>query len=61
VHVKGDSDFVEEVFAKQQEQLERRYRLQSQGYNLDRVVKRVCEEFNIEPIEICNRAINHCG
>ena len=59
VHVKGDerilgdSDFVEEVLAKQQEQLERRYWLQSQGYNLDRVVKRVSEVFNIEPIEIC--------
>ena len=59
VHVKGDerilgdSDFVGEVLAKQQEQLERRYWLQSQGYNMDRVVKRVAEVFNIEPKEIC--------
>jgi putative transposase len=58
VHVKsderilGDSDFVEEVLAKQQEQLERRYWLQSQGYNLDRVAIRVSEVFNIEPKEI---------
>jgi REP element-mobilizing transposase RayT len=49
----GDSDFVGEVLAKHQEQLERRYWLQSQGYNMDRVVKRVAEVFNIEPIEIC--------
>jgi REP element-mobilizing transposase RayT len=59
VHVKGDerilgdSNFVEAVLAKQQEQLERRYWLQSEGYNLDRVVKKASEAFNIEPIEIC--------
>jgi putative transposase len=58
VHVKGDerilgdSDFVEEVLAKQQEQLERHYWLQSQGYNMDRVLKKVSEVFNIEPTEI---------
>ena len=58
VHVKGDerilgdSDFVEEVLAKQQEQLERHYWLRSQGYNLDRVLKKVSEVFNIKPTEI---------
>jgi REP element-mobilizing transposase RayT len=59
VHIKGDervlgdSDFVEEVLAKQQEQLERRYWLRSQGYDMDRVVKKAAEVFDIEPKEIC--------
>jgi chromosomal replication initiation ATPase DnaA len=55
VHVKGvgESDFVEEVLAAQQEESERRYWLRSQGYNMDRVVKMVAEVFKIEPKEIC--------
>jgi REP element-mobilizing transposase RayT len=48
----GDSDFVKEVLAEQKERLERRYLLQSQGYDIERVVERVAEVFKIEPKEI---------
>ena len=48
----GDSDFVKEVFAEQKEQFERRYWLKTQGYDIDRVVKRMVDVFAIEPLEI---------
>jgi chromosomal replication initiation ATPase DnaA len=48
----GDSDFVKEVLAEQKERFERRYWLQSQGYDIDRVVERVAEFFTLEPKEI---------
>ncbi len=48
----GDSDFVKEVLSEQKEQFERRYWLKAQGYDIDRVVKKVAEVLNIEPGEI---------
>jgi len=48
----GDSDFVKEVLAEQKEQFERRYWLKAQGYDIDRVVEKVAEVFEIEPEEI---------
>jgi hypothetical protein len=48
----GDSDFVEEVLAEQKEQFERRYWLKAQGYDIDQVVQKVAEVFDIEPGEI---------
>ena len=45
----GDSDFVESVLKEANEQLERRYRLEAGGFNLDQVIKRVAEVMNIEP------------
>ena len=59
IHLKGDerilgeSDFVKEVLAQQKEQFERRYWLKAQGYDIDRVVKKVAEVFDIEPEQIC--------
>lgn len=37
----GDSDFVEEVLKKAQEQLDRRYQLKADGFNIDQVAERV--------------------
>ena len=48
----GDSDFVKEVLAEHKEQFERRYWLKAQGYDIDRVVEKVAEVFEIEPEEI---------
>jgi hypothetical protein len=48
----GDSDFVKEALAAQKEQFERRYWLKAQGYNMDRVVEKVAEVFEIDPEEI---------
>ena len=48
----GDSEFVEKVLAEQKEQFERRYRLQSLGYNIDRVVEKVAEILKIDAKDI---------
>jgi len=58
VHLKGDerilgdSDFVGEVLARQKERFERRYGLKAQGYDIDRVVQRVADVFELQPAEI---------
>jgi REP element-mobilizing transposase RayT len=58
IHIKGDerilgdSDFVESVLEKQNERLERRYRLQVQGYEFEKVVDRVARIFELKPKEV---------
>ena len=58
IHLKGDerilgeSDFVKEVLSEQKEQLERRYKLEGNGYDIGRLVEKVSEVFEIEPEEI---------
>lgn len=47
----GDTDFVESVLKEADEQLERRCRLQAEGFNLDRVAERVSAVMNI-PLEL---------
>ena len=47
----GDSDFVEAVLKEANEQLERRYRLKAEGFDLDRVAQRVATVMNI-PLEL---------
>ena len=45
----GDSDFVESVLSEQSEHLERRYALQSQGYDFQALVRRVGDIFGLKP------------
>jgi REP-associated tyrosine transposase len=45
----GDSAFVKGVLAEQEEQFERRYRLQARGYDIKRLVGKVAAIFDIEP------------
>jgi putative transposase len=58
IHLKGDerilgsSDFVELVLERQGERFERRYRLQAQGYDFDKVVDRVAKLFKMRSEEI---------
>jgi REP element-mobilizing transposase RayT len=58
IHLKGDerilgeSDFVKEVLAEQEEQFERRYALKARGYDIDRIFEKVAEVFDMEPEEI---------
>lgn len=47
----GDSDFVEVVLREADEQLERRYQLKTQGFELEQVAERVAQVLDI-PIEI---------
>ena len=48
----GDGDFVEQVLAQAQEQMERRYELQARGYDLDKIAKRVSQVMGLELSEI---------
>ena len=58
VHLKGDerilgdSDFVRSVLEKAQENLNRRYRLQKEGFDFRRVVDRVSELLKVDAKEI---------
>lgn len=51
----GDSDFTESVLKENEEQLDRKYWLQSQGYNFERVVDLVAEVLSMAPGEIVSR------
>ena len=57
-HIKGDerilgeSDFVETVLKKQNEYLERRYRIRALGYDFDKTVARVAQLFEMKPQEL---------
>ena len=48
----GESDFVESVLREQNELFERRYQLQSRGYDLRRTIERVAEILGMRPEEI---------
>ncbi len=58
IHIKGDerilgdSDFVESVLEEQNERFERRYRIQRQGYDFDKIVDRVATIFKLKPEEV---------
>ena len=45
----GDGDFVEKVLEAAQEQLDRKYALQADGYDFDKVVKRVAAVLAVKP------------
>ena len=57
IHIKGDerilgdSDFVDSVLKAQNERLERRYRIQMQGYDFDKIAYRVAKIFELKPEE----------
>ncbi|RJR32201.1 MAG: transposase, partial [Desulfobacteraceae bacterium] len=48
----GDGDFVEEVLSGCDEKMERRYRLKSKGYDLEKLVMRVSEVMEMEPSQV---------
>ena len=48
----GEGDFVETILKESNEQLTRKYSLEAQGYNLEKVIERVSILLNIEPKEI---------
>ena len=45
----GDGDFAQSVLNSAKEQLEQRYRLKAQGYNLDKVAQRVSTVLGVKP------------
>ena len=58
VHLKGDerilgdSEFVEAVLAKAQEDMEEKYRYRANGYDLDYVIRKAAAEFELTPEEV---------
>jgi REP element-mobilizing transposase RayT len=62
IHVKGDerilgdSNFVSSVLEEQNERLQRRYHLQTQGYDFDMVVDRVADLFHLKPVQVLSSA-----
>jgi REP element-mobilizing transposase RayT len=58
IHIKGDerilgdSDFVESVLKEQNERLARRYHLQIQGVDFDKVTNRVAKIFRLKPEQV---------
>ena len=51
----GDGDFVDEVLSKAEEHFEERYRLQVEGYDLDKLIERVGELMGMSPEEIMEK------
>jgi len=51
----GDSDFVDSIISQSEEHFERRYKLKRQGYDLDRIVKRVSEVLGMKPHEFFSK------
>ena len=50
--VLGDSEFIKRVLKAAGESFERKYRLKSQGYTIDKLAERVADIFYIKPEEI---------
>jgi REP element-mobilizing transposase RayT len=48
----GDSDFVQQVLQAADEKLKRKYRLQSEGFNLEMVANRVANLLGMQPEEV---------
>ena len=51
----GDSAFVENLLTQADEQYERRYELKRQGYDADRIAKRVAEIYDMDVREVLSR------
>jgi putative transposase len=51
----GNTDFVDSVISQSEEHFERRHKLRRQGYDLDRIVKRVSEVLAIAPDEVFSK------
>jgi putative transposase len=51
----GDGDFVEKGLAAAQEHMEHRYRLASEGYDLDKIASKVCDLVHLELSELWAR------
>ncbi len=54
----GDGDFVGCVLASDEETMEKRYALQSRGFDLDRVASRVSEVLCVKPEEMWSLSLH---
>ena len=51
----GDSDFVDSIISRSEEQYERRYKLKRQGFDLDRIAERVAEVLDMDPDQVFSK------
>ena len=57
----GDSDFVEEVLSQADEELQQKYRMQAEGYDLEKLLQRVAEIMDMSSEEIMDSGKNRKG
>ncbi|MBN2060317.1 MAG: transposase [Deltaproteobacteria bacterium] len=55
----GDSGFVQQILSEANDELDRRYRLKSQGYDIEKVEKRVIEVFGVKRDELYSGSRKH--
>jgi REP element-mobilizing transposase RayT len=55
----GEPEFVDSILSQANEKYERRYQLKRQGYDLDRIAKRVAEIYGMEKREILSKGRQH--
>ena len=48
----GDGDFVDQVLSAAKEQMEKKYKLVAEGYDLDKIASKVCDVMQLEPFNI---------
>ena len=48
----GDGDFVDEVLARSDEHIQKKYRMRAEGYDLDKLIERVAEIMEMSPERI---------
>jgi len=48
----GDGDFVDQVLSASKEQMEKKYKLTAQGYDLDKIASKVCDIMHLEKFNI---------
>ena len=53
--VLGDGDFVDQVIKNSEEEMERREKLRREGWNLDKLVSKVCRQMSVEPEELAKK------
>jgi len=49
----GDGEFVQSVLDAAKEQFEEKYRIKTQGYDFEKVVKRVAMQLGVKPEQVC--------
>ena len=57
----GDSHFVEEVLSQTDEELHQTYRMQAEGYDLEKLLERVAEIMDMSSEEIMDSGKNRKG
>ena len=55
----GDGDFVEKVLSQAEEKFQKKYQIRAEGYDLEKLIRRVAEIMEIESEKILERGKDH--